>query len=143
MKKLILIFSIITFISCNSDDDAGDVITNKFEQITAILPQGSWEVSKLIDGSDDHTVDFESFIFTFYEDGTVVGETDLFTDHGNWMYRSTSKNGEQLLLAFNDVTPFNLITEDWTIVSISNSRVELSLNGEIDGVTNFLVFTKL
>lgn len=143
MKKLVLILSIIALASCSSDDDAGDVITNEFERITTVLPQGTWKVSTLIDGNEDQTVAFESFVFTFNEDGRVNGETDLFTDTGNWNYRSTSQDGEQLILEFSDVTPFDKITDDWSIVSVTNSQVELSDHGGIEGATNFLVFTKL
>ena len=143
MKKLLLILSIITLASCSSDDDAGDVITNEFERIITVLPQGTWVVTKLIDGNEDHTAAFESFIFTFNEDGTVVSETDLFSEAGQWSYVSTSHDGEQLILEFSDTTPFDEITDDWTIVSVTNSQVELSDSGDIQGDTNFLVFKKL
>lgn len=143
MKKLIIISSIIAFISCSSKDDAGNVVTNEFERITTILPQGTWKITKLLDNTDDYTMDFESFVFTFNEDGTVAGENDLFTEVGNWLYRSTSQDGEQLILEFNDVTPFAEITDDWTIVSVTNSQIELNDYGDIEGTTNFLVFTKL
>ena len=143
MKKLLLILSIITLASCSSDDDAGDVITNEFERIITVLPQGTWVVTKLIDGNEEHTAAFESFIFTFNEDGTVVSETDLFSEPGQWSYVSTSQDGEQLILEFSDTTPFDEITDDWTIVSVTNSQVELSDSGDIQGDTNFLVFKKL
>lgn len=143
MKNLILLFSIITLASCSSDDAPGDVITNEFERIKIVLPQGSWKVSTLVDGNDDNTMAFESFIFTFNEDGTVVSETDLYAETGQWSYRSTSQDGEQLILEFSNTTPFEEITDDWTIVSVTNSQVELSDDGDVEGDTNFLVFKKI
>ena len=143
MKNLILLFSIITLASCSSDDAPGDVITNEFERIKIVLPQGSWKVSTLVDGNDDNTTAFESFIFTFNEDGTVVSETDLYAETGQWSYRSTSQDGEQLILEFSNTTPFEEITDDWTIVSVTNSQVELSDDGDVEGDTNFLVFKKI
>jgi|26BtaG_2_1085354.scaffolds.fasta_scaffold00062_14 hypothetical protein len=143
MKKLILLFSVIILASCSSDDDAGDVITNEFERISSVLPQGTWKVTTLIDGNEDHTEAFESFIFTFDEDGTVVSQTDLFSEIGIWAYKSTSQQGEQLILEFNDVTPFDQINDDWKIVSVTNSQVELSDVGDIPENTDLLVFTKI
>lgn len=143
MKKLIFIFSIILFASCSSDDDAGDVITTEFERIKTILPQGTWEVSKFIDDNREATMDFESFVFTFDEDGSATGATDLFSETGTWAYRSTTQEGEQLVLEFDEVTPFDKISDDWKIVSASNSRVELSDDGSSEGDTDLLVFSKL
>lgn len=143
MKKILLILSIVTFISCSSDDDAGDVITNEFERITSVLSEGTWEVTKLIDDNDDRTIAFESFTFTFNQDGTVVSETDLFSETGTWFYKSTSQDGEQLVLEFSDITPFDEISDDWEIVSLTNSQVELTDTGDTQGDTDFLVFTKL
>lgn len=143
MKKLIFIFSVILFASCSSDDDAGDVITTEFERIETVLPQGTWEVTKFIKDNREATIDFESFVFTFDEDGSVIGVTDLFSETGTWVYRTTSQDGEQLVLEFNDVTPFDEISDDWKIVSVSNSRIELSDDGSSEGDTDLLVFSKL
>lgn len=143
MKKLLLIFSVIVLASCSSNDAPGDVITNEFDRITSVLSQGTWKVTTLIEGNEDHAVDFESLIFIFNADGTVISETDLYTETGNWHYRSTSQNGEQLVLEFSDMTPFDQIDDDWTIVSVTSSKVELSDDGDNEGDPELLVFSKL
>lgn len=143
MKKLALILSLIFLVSCNTDDDAGDVVTNEFEQIKIILPQGEWKVSNFYESQADHTADFESFTFTFKEDGTVYGQTDLYTENGTWNYESTSEFGEQLVLQFSGTTPFDEITEDWKIVSLSISKIELSKVSSNEEDTKLLTFSKL
>lgn len=142
MKKILLLFTIIAFASCSSDDDSGDANTTDFEQIETILPQGDWEVSKFMDDETDSTNDFESFVFTFDEDGTVVAQNDLFTENGTWAYDNSSSTEEELVLQFSQTTPFNRINDDWEILSVSNSKVELSNINSEDNL-QLLTFTKL
>ncbi len=143
MKKLILIFAVALLASCSSDDDAGDVISNEFEQIKTILPQGTWEVSKFIKDNIDKTADFESFIFTFDVNGKVVGKNDLFSEQGTWAYKTTAEEGEELVLQFNPVAPFDEISNHWDIVSVSGNKVELSDVGNGSDDTELLIFSKL
>lgn len=143
MKKLFLLVAITAFVACSSDDDAGDVNTNEFETIKTTLPQGQWKISKLLDGQSDHTSDFESFVFTFNEDGTVKAQNDLFTENGTWAYDNSSNSDEELVLQFSEQTPFDEINDDWDIQSVSNSRIELSDVSGGNGDTELLTFTKI
>ena len=143
MRKILILLTIAVFASCSSDDDSGDANTNEFEQIETTLPQGEWEVSKLINGQSDHTTDFESFVFTFNEDGTVVAQNDLFTENGTWAYDNSSSSEEELVLQFGQMTPFDRLNDDWEIVSVTNSKVELSDISGGNGDLELLTFTKL
>lgn len=143
MKKLFIVLAITVFAACSSDDDSGNVNTNEFENIKTTLPQGEWEVSKLIDGQSDHTSDFESFVFTFKEDGTVRAQNDLFTENGTWAYDNSSSSNEELILQFSEQTPFDQINDDWDIVSVTNSTIELSDISGGNGDIELLTFTKL
>ncbi|CAM3376541.1 hypothetical protein [Aequorivita lipolytica] len=146
MKRVLIVLAIVIFASCSSDDDSGDVNTNEFENIKTTLPQGEWEVSKLIDGQTDHTASFESFVFTFKEDGTVRAQNDLFTENGTWAYdnsSSSSDSSEELILQFSEMTPFDEINDDWDIVSVSNSKIELSDVSGGNGDVELLTFVKL
>ncbi len=146
MKKILILFAIVAFASCSSDDDSGNVNTNEFENIKTTLPQGEWKVSLLIDGQSDHTAAFESFVFTFNQDGTVMAKNDLFTENGTWAYdnsSSSSDNSEELILQFSEMTPFDEINDDWDIVSVNNSKIELSDISGGNGDVQLLTFTKL
>jgi len=142
MKKILILLTAIVFASCSSDDDSGDANTNEFEQIETTLPQGQWEISKLIDGQSDHTAAFESFVFTFKVDGTATAQNDLFTENGTWAYDNSSSS-EELVLQFGATTPFDKINDDWDIVSQSSTKIELSDESGGDGDIELLTFTKL
>mgnify|MGYP003644919013 CR=1 FL=1 len=143
MKRIMLLLAVVVFASCSSDDDAGDANSTEFQQIETVLPQGKWMVSKLIDGDSDHTSDFESFEFTFSEDGSVTAQNDLFTEPGTWSYDNSSSSSEELVLQFSGTTPFDKLNDDWDIVSVSNSKVELSDVSGGNGDIELLTFTKL
>lgn len=143
MKYLVLIFSIIILSSCSTADDAGDVIMAEFDQIETILPQEKWEVSNLFIHNEDHTSDFQNFNFTFREDGTVEGKTDLIAETGTWVYKSTLESGEQLIVQFSETPPFDGISNDWKIISLSNSKIELIDEGNSSEDTRLLSFSNL
>lgn len=144
MKKILILLAVVVFASCSSDDDAGDVYTSEFEDIKTTLSEGQWEVSTFIDDEVDKTSIFESFVFTFNEDGTVEGKTDLFTEPGTWAYDNTSSASEKLVIAFGETEPLSEISDDWDIISVSNSKVELSdSNDDGNNDIELLTFTKL
>ncbi len=143
MKKLLILFAVITVAACSSNDDSGDANTNEFEDIKTTLPQGQWKVSTLIDGESDHTASFDSFVFTFNEDGTAIAQNDLFAENGTWAYDNSSSSSEELVLQFSETTPFDEINDDWNIVSVSSSKIELSDISGGDGDIELLTFTKL
>lgn len=143
MKNFLIILSVLILASCNKKDDSGDIITNEFEQIKIILPQQQWEITNLYTNGSDNTADFQNFVFTFKEDGSVEGQTDLFTEVGTWMYKTTSENGEQLSLQFNGTPAFDKISNTWDITSISNSKIELSDVGSNNDNTKLLAFSKI
>lgn len=143
MKKILILITAIVFTACSSGDDSGDANTNEFEQIETTLPQGQWKISKLIDGQSDHTADFQSFDFTFNVDGTATAQNDLFTENGTWAYDNSSSSSEELILQFGQTTPFDKINDDWDIVSVSNTKIELSDVSGGNGDIELLTFTKL
>ena len=143
MKKLVLILAVITMFACQSGDDSGNVQTNEFETIKTILPQGDWKITTLIDGTSDYTAQFESFAFTFNADGTVVAVNDILSEPGTWAYDNSSSSGEELILQFSTMDPFDELNDDWDIVSISSSKIELMDVSGGNGETELLTFTKL
>jgi hypothetical protein len=142
MKKILIVLTVIAFTACSSNDDAGDANTIEFEKIKTTLPEGEWKISNLIDGQSDHTEDFQSFVFTFNEDGTVAATNDLYSEPGTWTYDNSSSSSEKLVLQFSETTPFDEINDDWEIVLVSSSTVELRDVSGGDGDIELLTFTK-
>jgi hypothetical protein len=142
MKNILLILSVIILASCSSDDNSGD-IQDQFENIKTIVPQGTWAVSNYTEGETNKTSNFENFVFTFNGNGTVVGANDLFSENGTWEYDNTSTVEERFNLEFDQTTPFDLITENWMIISVNNNLIELAIVNGNNGEPEILTFVKL
>ena len=143
MQKLIILVALFSCISCSNNDDAGDVRTNEFEVINTVLPQGEWKVDYFYRDSEDHTLDFETFVFKFKGDGTVQAQTDLFTGLGTWLYDNAPEKPEKLILIFSESVPFDSMNHDWKIISVGTSKVELSYETNSDEDTELLSFVKI
>lgn len=143
MKKLILFITLISLASCSNDNDIGDVITSEFDRISILLPQGNWMVNTLVVNDEDYTSDLESYIFNFSADGTVDTEIESETRSGVWHYQSTSKYGEQLIIEIAESDALGMISNAWSIISISTMKIELSIDNENTENPNVLVFTKI
>lgn len=141
MKKLILFISIILLASCSNDNNVGDVITSEFDRISILLPQGNWRVSTLFINDEDRSLDMEGYTFNFSEDGTVESEPE--TRSGTWYYQSTSKHGEQLIIENTESGVLGIISNTWSIISISTTKIKLSIDSENTENPNALVFSKI
>lgn len=139
MKKLIILLAVVIFASCNSDDD--NVRLDEPSAITIILPEGQWKIAKFIDDDEDKTAQFTSFIFNFETNGTVTAQNDILTESGLWFY-DNDKNDPELDIRFNDGSLLNEISDDWDIISVSTSRIELS-DTDSDGEIEILTFVKI
>lgn len=139
MKKLILLFAVVIFASCSSDDD--NVRLDEPDAITIILPEGQWKVSNFIDDDEDKTAQFTSFIFEFKTDGTVTAQNDILTENGLWSY-DNDRDDPELDIRFNDGSILDDISDDWDIISVSTSKIELS-DTDSDGETELLTFVKI
>lgn len=142
MKNILILMAIVVLASCSSDDSK-DNNKGEFEEITTILPQGEWKVGKFMNGEDDQTVNFESFVFTFDKDGGVLAQNDLFSETGVWKYYKDGEGVEELKLTFGQIEPFDSISADWDIVSIGTLKIELINKGSGLTDTKLLTFLKI
>ncbi len=139
MRKLILLFAVVIFASCSSDDD--NVRLDQPDAITIILPEGEWKIAKFIEDDEDKTSQFSSFAFKFSANGTVTAQNDILSESGSWSYDGSDSEPE-LDINFPDGSILDDISDDWDIVSVSTSRIELS-DKDSDGQIDILTFVKI
>tara|TARA_R110000850_G_scaffold182360_1_gene307774 strand:+ start:25576 stop:25983 length:408 start_codon:yes stop_codon:yes gene_type:complete len=133
-------------LGCSSDDDNNDPTQNQFENIEADVQEGLWEISAFINAGEDDTFTFESYVFDFSGDGTVIASTDLLSATGTWEYMGLNENesAEIFQLSFagsNPPEPFDRLTENWEIVAASSTTLQLVY--ETVDVNKTLTFTKV
>ena len=125
---------------------------NDQKQINKAAIDGTWIVSSYIDDGNDETSDFTSFRLNFLEDGTL-NATDLLSSNtnpyvGSWSITDSNSNDDDSL----DDLDFNInfavgnklddLSDDWDIISYTDSEIKLIDVSGGGGGTDYLTLTK-
>ncbi|SFT44397.1 hypothetical protein SAMN05216474_0601 [Lishizhenia tianjinensis] len=114
---------------------------------------GDWTVSKMIDSGDDETSNFQGYIFSFNEDGTLVATNNVNTYNGTWSVTSSDSGSDDdssddsdidFNIAFNvpESNDFDDLIDDWDVLSHSDNKIELQDISGGNGGTDLLTFTR-
>lgn len=138
----LLSFLLLSVIGCSKDDKiVAPGITAA--QVNSIITEGSWKVTSYTTAGIDETSNFSSYTFSFSPEG-VLTATGLKTKVGAW--NSSTDNGLVIIpLAFaNEIDgPFEAISEDWSILTCTNLKIELKHSSTDDEGIDLLSFEKI
>ncbi|WP_281542486.1 hypothetical protein [Maribacter aestuarii] len=123
---------------CDDSANDGDV-----PEIRNIMMGGEWNVASYIEDGMDSTVDYNGYSVQFMADHQIsVLEGGQAFGAGLWRALRDSEEGLKVYLNFGDSFPFDELTDDWTLVSITDTRIELKDISGGDGSISTLVFEK-
>ncbi len=150
MKNRIILGMFLTILtvitSCTTDDNAGIIIdTSNIQQMSETAKSGIWRITSFIDSGKNETANFTGYDFTFNDNGTLTASNNSNTINGTWSVRngsSSSSNDVDFDIAFASPNNFEELSEDWDIVSISNSKIDLIHVSGGNGGTDTLTFEK-
>jgi len=163
MKKNILLRTmtllVLLFISCSSDN--GDEINSfnsaaDIQEISNLVSSGTWVITSFVDSGSDETTNFTGYGFSFNADGILVADNGTDTVNGTWSVTDDSgsdgSNDDSSIddssddidfnIFFASPSNFNELSEDWDIVSRTESRIELIHVSGGNGGTDNLTFEK-
>ena len=103
-----------------------------------IISNGIWAVSSYLDNGIDETIDYNGYNLTFNTDGTVVADNGA-TINGTW---SVQNAGNKFVLDFGSSVPFDEFNDDWDVISVSDTQIQLQDVSGGDGGTDTLIFNK-
>lgn len=153
MKKLLftLACSALLFMGCNSDDDSNDSGTNEtptIAQIQSTAQSGTWRITYFFDSDEDETSNFNGYVFTFNSNGIVSAVHPSETVTGNWSITSSSSSSSSsnpdfnLFFPVNEDHDFDDLIDDWDVIQITDTTIELIDVSGGNGGTDYLTFTK-
>jgi hypothetical protein len=155
MKKQILntammIFLAMFVIACSKDDsndETNNSSANLGAQANQVAQNGTWRVSYFWDTDKDETANFAGYEFSFNNDGTLVATNGTDTVNGTWSVTSSSSSSSSddfnIMFAVPQSSDFDDLNDDWDIVSVTDTMIELTDVSGGNGGTDFLTFMKI
>ncbi|MFK5983757.1 MAG: hypothetical protein QM499_12675 [Flavobacteriaceae bacterium] len=153
MKKIISILTIITLIftiiSCSTSDDSVDDNSSSGDNSTAsqiedTAQSGTWRITYFYDTDHEETNNFTGYAFTFNNDGSLKVVNGSNTVSGTWSITSSSSsnNDHHFNIFFSSPNDFENLSDDWEIISTSDTKIKLTDVSGGNGGTDFLTFEK-
>ena len=140
--------------TCSNDDDDNST-NNSNATVVAVnntAQQGNWRITYFYDTDHEETAHFANYIFTFGSDGVLTatnginsyGVTWSVTDSHSGNDDSGNHNSDDVdfNIAFNSPADFAELSDDWEIITSSDSMIELIDISGGNGGTDHLVFEK-
>jgi hypothetical protein len=152
MKKLILIpglfclFMLNVASMCSSDDNSSSA--QDPTPVVNTATQGTWRVTSYIDSGTDETNHFAGYNFTFATGGVLSAANGTNTYTGTWSVTTDNSNDDNpssdldFNIFFASPADFADLSDDWDVVSYSDTSISLIDVSGGNGGTDTLVFTK-
>jgi hypothetical protein len=138
-----LLFIMTSLLSCSNDDDKGNVNTSDPTPVINTVTQGTWRITSHIEDNLDKTGNYAGYNFTFGTNKMLSATNGTLTATGSW---SVVAERDEKDLDFNIgfATPINFVelTDDWDVVSRTDTKIELIDLGDTFGDTDYLTFEK-
>ncbi|MGB5461015.1 MAG: hypothetical protein WBM91_11975 [Eudoraea sp.] len=154
----LMVFALL-FISCSSDNSDDVNAANSMadiQEISDLVSNGTWTITNFVDSGSDETANFTGYGFSFNSDGNLVADNGSNTVNGTWSVTDDSGSDDSndnssiddssddidFNIFFASPSNFNELSEDWDIVSRTDSRIELIHVSGGNGGTDNLTFEK-
>ncbi|WP_299216343.1 hypothetical protein [uncultured Dokdonia sp.] len=124
--------------TCEEDGNNGG--ENTFLEDVLTAENSVWIVSSYVEDTNDETADFNGFEFEFNIDGTATATNGGTVTNGTWAHIN---NETELLLNFGTSIPLDELQDDWDIISVTETQVELQDVSGGNGGTDTLILTKI
>lgn len=139
----ILLFVITSTLSCSKDDKTiAQGITAA--QVNNIITVGTWNVTLYDEAGTIETTVFTGYSFVFNAKGTLVATDTPTIKEGTW--NSTTESGSvKIPINFVEETKgsFKSISEDWIVLTVIDTKIELKHTSSEDGSIDLLTFEKI
>lgn len=147
---LAMIFMLNVASMCSNDDDSPNPSNNSDPTpIINTVTQGTWRITFYEDSGDNHTNYFTGYNFTFGSSNVLTASNGTNTYTGFWSVTNSDSNDDSPSndLDFNILfsSPANFadeLSDDWDILSRTDTKIELVDVSGGNGGTDYLTFEK-
>lgn len=161
-----LLFALLTVVamsavSCSEDEDnnpnnnTNANATLLADQVRTTAQSGTWSITRFEEDGRDETSDYNGYSFTFNADGNLTATNGQNTVSGTWsvVVDSSSSNSSDddddddsndvdFNIFFVSPADFEELSDDWDIISRTDTRIQLIDISGGNGGTDYLTFQK-
>jgi len=149
----VAIVSMTLIVGCSSNEDEVPVNNSTSNQVASIAANGSWRVTYYYDNDHEETSNYSGYSFNFDANGAVIAVSGNTTVTGTWSITdnsgsssdddgNSSSNDNDFNIFFASPPNFEELSDDWDIISVSNTKIELIDVSGGNGGTDYLTFEK-
>lgn len=130
MKNTFLLLFLMALLACDKNDTVNPT-NNDIESVSDFLRVGNGLVIVLLtDDEDDETYYFDSYVFNFGSDGSVVATDSNNTVNGTYsVFRDDGRI--ELRMNFPNTQNFGELNDDWYFISINQNTIRFDDDGDI------------
>ena len=119
----------------------------KTKSVEKDIISGTWKITKYTEDGVNENPQFQNYTFTFSDGGTVTAVNNSLTISGTWSVKKDNSNDDSVsdvdfALNFPSTDDFDELTDDWDIVSQTETKLELKDVSGGNGGTDLLTFEK-
>ena len=145
ISVLALIFVLNVASMCSDEDDAPTNV-NQTQVINTVI-SGTWRITNYVDSGVNETSNFTGYNFTFAPNNVLTAIGNGMTTSGTWSVTDSNSNDDTLNdldfnIAFTSPANFVDLSDDWDIVSRTDTKIQLIDVSGGNGGTDYLTFEK-
>ncbi|WP_290628552.1 hypothetical protein [Altibacter sp.] len=152
MIRLVVATSLLTaVIACSPSNDDSSSNDASAQQTAAIARNGTWEITYFYDTDQEETGNFSGYSFSFNENGSLVAVNGSTTVTGTWSVTNSSNSSDDdgsndddddFNIFFASPREFEELSDDWDIISVTETKIELIDVSGGNGGTDYLTFER-
>lgn len=130
IKLITFLLIIFTTLSCDQDNNANSTNTSVSAVNGFLVTQSGLKINEFIEEGVNKTNQFNSYLFTFNTDGTVVASNANETLNGTYLvFRDDNKT--ELSMTFPNNSNLFELTDDWYFVSQMGNVIRFDDSGDV------------
>lgn len=141
-----LSFVMLTW-SCSTSDDSPNNSTST-QEVVNTAQSGDWIITYFYDTDSEETSNFTGYVFSFGSNGVLTATNGTTTVTGTWSVTTSNSTDDSpdddldFNIDFSAPADFAELTDDWDIISISSTQIQLIDVSGGNGGTDYLTFMK-
>lgn len=149
MRKLVYLCVFIFLFGCGNDPEPTG--NPKVEEVQRFVTSGKWQVVYFFNTDKEETGKYSQYTFQFLPNGSLAANDGPASLSGGWsvMHQSDASGDSReyadidFNISFTTVPVLGELSDDWEIISASNTKIELRNISGGNGAINFLTFQKV